>query len=79
MLIDLLAAISDHDKAPMRVKITNRSFIATSFFAGVLSYALNHSVLWALWAAFLGSPYTVWTLFARHAEIVPALRAFFGA
>ena len=83
MLMDLIAAYVDKDETQMRVKVTNfhenRMLLTTSFFAGLLSYALNHSVWWAIWATLIGSPYTIWTLFARHAEIIPALRAFFGA
>ncbi|MBS1771141.1 MAG: hypothetical protein JSS77_15940 [Acidobacteria bacterium] len=81
MLMDLIAAYADKDKTQMRVRVVNdhQRLVVISFFAGLLSYALNHSFWWAIWAAILGGPYTAWTLFARHAEIIPALRAFFGA
>lgn len=47
--------------------------------AGLISYSLNHSFWWMVFHFCCGWFYVVYALVARTHEIVPALRAFFGA
>ena len=45
--------------------------------AAVISYALNHSVGWAIFHFFCSWFYLLYVVFARTKEIVPALIKFF--
>lgn len=45
--------------------------------AFVVSYALNHSVLWAILSYFLGWIYLLWVIVTRTKEIWPALVRLF--
>lgn len=53
-------------------------FSLGSVCAAILSWALNHSVGWAIFHFILGWIYVLWAVFTRTKEIVPALRAMFG-
>ncbi len=46
--------------------------------AAILSWAMNHSVWWAIFHFFCGWFYILYAVFFRTKEIVPALKTMFG-
>lgn len=67
-----------------RIKVSDNNTTYVGSGAGavistVLSWALNHSVGWAIFHFFCGWFYVLYALLVRTREILPALRAMFGA
>ena len=57
----------------------NISVSGGSIFAVILSWALNHSIGWAILHFLFGWFYIIYALLVRSVEILPALRRMFGA
>jgi len=58
-----------------RVSIT---VVPGSVIAIIISWALNHSVLWAILHFFCGWLYVIYAVLARGSEIIPAFKVLFG-
>jgi len=54
------------------------SLVPGSLIAVIFSWALNHSVGWAIFHFFCGWLYVLYAALARSAEIIPALKVMFG-
>lgn len=54
------------------------TLVPGSLVAVIFSWALNHSVGWAIFHFFCGWLYVLYAALARSAEIIPALKAMFG-
>lgn len=55
------------------------SLVPGSLVALVISWALNHSVGFAILHFLLGWLYVIYAILARGTEIIPALKLLFGA
>lgn len=63
------------DQKQVRV---SASLVPSGCLAFVLSYALNHSILWAMLNGIFGWLYIVYAVIARGHEILPALGRLFS-